>query len=179
MGILDILILCFLLYLCWRGWRKGLISMVLQFVGVILVFFLIAHYFPLVKNGIVLKLHLGTVLSTILAVILIVAAIIIVVQLVRLLLEKTLKLMHVSFLNSALGTLVGFLTGLLAVVVFSILIEAIPPFRSSLSNPQKHRVYAIVQVVRNELYDAFKLKEKYPAAAKIIDTEKPLPNRQK
>ncbi len=171
MGILDILILLLLAVLIWHGWRKGLISMALKLAGTILVFFLLAHYFSLVRQGLVQKLHLGAALSTILAVILIVALIALIVQIIRLLLEKTLKLMHMSFINSALGALTGFLLGLLAVVTFSILIDAIPPFRNTLSNESRHRVYSAVRVVRSELYSAFKIKERIAAKGKAVTSE--------
>jgi uncharacterized membrane protein required for colicin V production len=178
MGIIDILILGFLIFLIWRGWRKGLISTLLHLAGVLLVFFLIAHYFPLVKQGLVLKLHLGSALSTILAVILIVAAIALIVQIIRLLLEKTLKLMHVSFINSALGALVGFLTGLLAVVVLSILIEVIPSVRRDLNNADRHRVYAAVKVVRGELYNALNIQERVATVKDSAKAKLPFQKKQ-
>jgi len=160
MGIFDWLLLLFLVFMMWRGWRKGIIGMLLHLAGVILVFFLIANYFPLVKQGLILKLHLGNALSTILAVVLIVAMIALIVQIIRLLLEKTLKLMHMSFFNSALGALFGFLTGLVFIIVLSILIEIVPSFERKLENADKHRVYAAVKVIRKELYTAFKIDER-------------------
>lgn len=163
MGIFDWLILLFLVFLMWRGWSKGIISMLLHLAGVILAFFLIAHYYPLVKQGLILKLHLGEILSTILAVVLIVALIALIVQIIRLLLEKAVKLMHMSFFNSALGALFGFLTGLLFIVILSILIELVPSFKRNLQNTEKHRVYSAVTVVRSELYSALKIKHKIPA----------------
>ncbi len=178
MGILDWLILLFLAFVLWRGWRKGIIGMLLHLVGVILVFFLVAHYFTMVKYGLMTKLHLGSALSTILAVVLIVALIALIVQIIRLLLEKTVKLMHVSFFNSALGALLGFLTGLLLVVVLSILIELVPSFRQKLENADRHRVYAAVKVVRTELYSTFKIDRKISAAAKAALEKLPLKEQQ-
>lgn len=168
MGILDWLILLFLAFVLWRGWRKGIIGMLLHLAGVILVFFLIAHYFPLVKYGLMLKLHLGNALSTILAVVLIVAMIALIVQIIRILLEKTVKLMHMSFFNSALGALFGFLAGLLLVVVLSILIELVPSFKQKLENADRHRVYAAVKVIRAELYSTFNIDKKISEMAKAV-----------
>ena len=168
MGILDWLMILFLVFLMWRGWKKGIIGMLLHLVGIILVFFLIAHYFPLVKEGLILKLHIGVILSTILAVVLIIAMIAIIVQIIKMILEKTLKLMHISFINSAMGAIIGFLTGLLMLVVLSILIEVIPSFSRTLDNGSKHRVYAAVRVVRGELYSAFKIKDKLPVKVNPI-----------
>jgi len=160
MGIFDWLILLFIVYLMWRGWRKGFIGTLLHLVGVIMVFFLVAHYFPMVKQGLIIKLHLGTLLSTILAVILIVAMIAIIVQIIKLILERTLKLIHMSFINSAMGALFGFMTGLLLIVVLSILIDVVPALSRPLENNVKHRVYSAVKVVRGEMYTSFKLKSK-------------------
>jgi len=160
MGILDWLILIILVFMLVWGWRKGIIAMLLQLAGVVLVFFLIAHYFPLVRNGLMVKLHLGSLLSSILGVVLIVALIALIVQIIRLIMEKTVQVMHVSFLNSAIGALVGFLTGLILIVVLSIMIELVPSFRHPLQNAERHRVYAAVRVVRSEMYSAFKLQKK-------------------
>jgi membrane protein required for colicin V production len=163
MGIFDWLIILFLVYLLWRGWRKGFIGMLLHLIGVILVFFLIAHYFPLVKHGIMVKLHWGALLSTIMAVVLIVAMIALIVQIIRLILERAVKAMNMSFLNSAIGALLGFLTGLFLLVVLSILIDVVPYVSKRLENNDKHRVYAAVKVVRTEIYSAFKMKDKIAA----------------
>jgi membrane protein required for colicin V production len=174
MGIFDWLLLLFLVFVIWRGWRKGFIGMLLHLAGVILVFFLVAHYFPMVKQGLMLKLHLGNVLSTILAVILIVAMIALIVQIIRMLLEKAVKLMHISFLNSSMGALLGFLTGLLFIVVLSLLIELVPSFNRALANTERHRVYAAVRVVRSELFTAFKISYKapdIPSSFKVIDVK--------
>lgn len=177
MGIFDWILLLFLLLLLVRGWRKGFIGMLLHLAGVILVFFLIAHYYPTVKQGLIDKLHLGGLLATILAVILIVALIALIVQIIRLLLEKALKIMKMSFLNSALGALLGFLTGLLFIIVVSLLIDFIPYFRRPLENAQKHRVYSAVKVVRGELYSALKMKQK--AVPALADTVKAPPAKKK
>jgi membrane protein required for colicin V production len=177
MGIFDWILLLFLIFLLWRGWRKGFIGMLLHLAGVILVFFLIAHYYPAVKQGLIDKLHLGGLLATILAVVLIVALIALIVQIIRLLLEKAMKMMKISFLNSALGALLGFLTGLLFIIVVSLFIDFVPSWRKPLENPQKHRVYSAVKVVRGELYSALKMKQKaVPAPA---DTTKTVPAKKK
>jgi membrane protein required for colicin V production len=168
MGILDWLILIILMFTLVWGWRKGIIAMVLQLAGVVLVFFLIAHYFPLVKHGLMVKLHLGSLLSSILGVILIVALIALIVQIIRLIMEKTMQMMHVSFLNSAIGALIGFLAGLILIVILSLLVELVPSFRRPLENSERHKVYAAVRVVRSEIYSAFKLQKK------IADTPKRL-----
>jgi uncharacterized membrane protein required for colicin V production len=165
MGIFDWLILIFLAFLLFRGWRKGFIGMLLHLVGIILVFFLIAHYFPLVKHGLMLKLHLGAILSTILAVILIVAMIALIVQIIKMLLERAVKLMHISFINSSVGAMLGFLTGLVFLVILSMLIDLIPAVSRPLENSDKHRVYAAVRVVRLEMFNSFKLKNKITSLA--------------
>ncbi len=167
MGIFDWLMLLFLVFLMWRGWRKGFVGMLLHLVGVILVYFLVAHYFPLVKAGLMDKVHMGTILATILAVVLIVAMIAIIVQIIKMILERTLKLMHISFINSAMGAILGFMTGLLMLVVLSILIDVMPFLSRPLENSSKHRVYSAVKVIRGEMYTAFELKHKIPA-----DTDK-------
>jgi len=174
MGIFDWLIILFLVFFIWRGWRKGIIGMVLHLVGVVLVFFLIAHYFPLVKQGLMQKLHLGAALSTILSIVLIVAVIALIVQIIRLLLEKAVKLMHMSFFNSSLGAVLGFMTGMLFIVIISILIELVPSFRRDLQNSDRHRVYAAVSVVRSELYTALKIRDRFSAIIDTTGVKKPL-----
>jgi len=160
MGIFDWLIIVFLVFLMWRGWRKGFIGMLLQLVGIILVFFLVSHYYPLVRQGLMVKLQAGYLTATILAVILIVALIALIVHIIRLILERTVKAMSLSFLNSSIGALLGFLCGVIFMVVLSTLIEIFPVFANKLENSTKHRVYAAVRVVRTEMYSALKLDKK-------------------
>ena len=118
------------------------------------------------------KAHMGVILSTILAVILIVAMIAIIVQIIKLILERTLKLMHMSFLNSAIGGLLGSLTGIIFVVVLSLLIDVVPALSRPLQNNEKHKVYAAVKVIKGELYNAFKLEGKLPAKI-VAPSEEP------
>lgn len=179
MGIFDWLLIIMIAFSAYQGWRKGFIGMLLHLAGVIMVFFLIAHYFPVVKYGLMLKLHLGIVLSTILAVILIVAMIALIVQIIKMVLERTLKLMHISFLNSSMGALMGMLTGLLAIVVLSLLIDVVPYFRNQLANSEKHKVYAAVKVVRTEMYSAFRIKERLTKPSEPVDFKNLTPNTHK
>jgi len=169
MGIFDWILLIVIAFFAVRGWMKGLVGMLLQLVGLILVFFLIAHYLPLVKAGLMLRLHLGSILSTILAVILIAAVILLISKIILILIEKTLKLMHLSTLNSALGALTGLLVGLFCVVVLTVILDYFPSLTKPLENPNKHKVYAAVIVVRGELYSAFKIKPHLPKPEELLD----------
>jgi uncharacterized membrane protein required for colicin V production len=146
----------------WRGWRQGFIGMLLHLVGVFMVFFLIAHYFPMVKHGLMHRLQLGVGISTILSVILILVMIALIVQIIKMVLERTISMMHMSFINSAIGAMLGFMTGLLITVVISILIDTSPAMSQTLENSSKHRVYAGIKVIRGEMYSALKLKTKFP-----------------
>ena len=82
MGVIDWIILALMLVCTFLGFRRGLIGAVVQFAGVILAFFLVGHYYPLLANQLMLKYGHGKTLSTIIAVVLILVLIIVIVRFV-------------------------------------------------------------------------------------------------
>ena len=71
MGVIDWIILLGLLIAMFLGWRKGLVAAVIHLAAVIVGFFLIGHFYPLVANSLQNKFALSASLSTIISVILI------------------------------------------------------------------------------------------------------------
>ena len=159
MGIFDWIILAFIVVSMWMGWRKGLIGMVVSFAGVILSFYLIGKYFPLVKNGLIIKFGWGNVIATISAVLLIVLLLIIIVTIVIWLLNKTLKILHLSSINKIMGTLLGFVNGLLVVIIVSVVIDYVPFISRNLQDSNKHRVYGSIEIVKKELFGVLKITQ--------------------
>lgn len=157
MGIFDWTILAFLLVFLVLGYRRGLIGMLINLAGFVLSFLLVSHYYPLVRQGLMIRLHLGSTLATILAVCLIIMSITVIVKLVIFFLDRTIKLMNLSFLNRSLGAIFGLFNGILCVVIISIVIDYIPLISNRLNDSSQHRVYAGVRVIKEDLVDNLKV----------------------
>lgn len=157
MGIFDWTILIFLLVCVVYGFRKGLAGALIQLAGLVLSFILIGQYYPAVRLGLMLKYNLNPILANLVALILIIVAILVVVKLVIYLLNSILKMMNLSFINQALGAVFGFVNGLIIIITISVLIDYIPAWSYKLEEPGKHRVYSAVQVIKDDLFEKFKL----------------------
>ncbi|MDD5625516.1 MAG: CvpA family protein, partial [Candidatus Cloacimonetes bacterium] len=115
MGFIDWLILAILVFFTIQGFLKGFIATLVRIGGAIVTFLLIGQIFPLVRNSLIVNLHLGRVLSSILAVILLVIIILVLIRLIAWLITRLIKAMHLSFPNKLLGMIFGFANGILIV----------------------------------------------------------------
>jgi len=82
MGIIDWIILLFLLCFIVQGWRRGLAGMIIRGGGIVASFFLIGHFFPLVKTSLLANYKMGVVLATIIALLLIIVLMVVLIRLV-------------------------------------------------------------------------------------------------
>jgi len=158
MGIIDWIILVFLVVCIVFGYRKGLLGTLVQMVGLAMSFVLIGHYYAAVRHGLMLKYALNPILANILAFILIVVLLLILFKLVIYLGNKLLKLMHLSFINQALGAVFGFVNGLLVLIILSIIIGFVPSLEKRLNDPSRHRVCSAVYVIKEDLIQKAGLK---------------------
>ncbi|MDY0151074.1 MAG: CvpA family protein [Candidatus Cloacimonas sp.] len=160
MGVLDWIILAFILLFIYLGWRKGLMAAVVQFCGFSLTFLLVGHYYPLLQRSLLLKFHLARGLATLVSVVLIIVLVVVVLRLVVYILTQLLKALNLTTLNRSLGAVGGFANGLLIIIIFMVMLDFIPSLSTPLKNGEKHRVYAGVNVLKEELFTKFKLTER-------------------
>jgi membrane protein required for colicin V production len=181
MGIIDWLILVILLAFTLVGLKKGLVATLVQVGGALAAFFLVGHFYPLLRNSMVAKYEMHGTLATLIAVLLIVAAIAVVVRLVIWILNALLKALHLGIFNRFLGTIFGFVNGLLLVMVIMAALDFLPGLSTPLKDPKQHRVYAGVDLLKEELFDKANLKQRklYHQLKERIKPEKEAIPRQK
>lgn len=160
MGIIDWIILGFLLLFIYFGWRKGFTAAVVQFCGHVLTFFLVAHYFPLVQLRLIERFHLGRNWALLFAILLIVVLAAVVIKLVVYILQKVLKALKLSTMNKTAGAGLGFVNGLVVVIIFMVILDFIPPLSNPLKDGSRHRVYAGVNLLKEEVFTKLNLTER-------------------
>jgi len=160
MGFIDWLILAILIFFTIQGFVKGFIATLVRIGGAFVAFLLIGQIFPLVRNSLIINLHLGRVPSSILAVILLVIIILVLLRLIAWILTKVIKAMHLSFPNKLLGMIFGFANGLLIVIVFMVALDYFPKVTSPLKDGSKHRVYAAVDTFKEDIFTQLKFSER-------------------
>ncbi len=158
MGVFDWTILVFLVICIVYCLRMGLVGALVHLAAIIFSFFLVSHFYPAVRYGLMAKLNTQPLLANLASIILIVTIILVLVQLVIFALERILGYMHLSFINHALGGLFGFLGGLIIVVILSVMIDYFPGISAKLADAEKHRVYNGVLVIKEEVFNTLKLK---------------------
>lgn len=160
MGIIDWIILAALVIFTFWGWRKGLLANIIQLCGYILTFFLVGHYYPLVARSLIINFHFAKWLATVISVILIVVLIIVIARIVIYILNKFLKALRMSSLNRGLGAVLGAINGLLVVIIFMVVLDFMPKVSTPLKDGEKHRVYAGVNLMKEEIFTKLNLSER-------------------
>jgi len=159
MGAIDWVILTLLAVAVFLGWRRGLAAAVINLMGVIAGFFLVGHFYPLVARSLMIKYKLSSSLSTLLAVLLISVLLAVVVRLVIAALNRVLKALKLSSLNRFAGMLLGFANGLLILICVMIVLDYFPRVSTPLKDSSRHRVYAGVNLLKDELLKGLNLKQ--------------------
>ncbi|PKN71402.1 MAG: hypothetical protein CVU50_10210 [Candidatus Cloacimonetes bacterium HGW-Cloacimonetes-3] len=160
MGIIDWIILGLLLLFTYLGWRKGFATAVIQFCGYILTFFLVGHYYPLVQRSLLLKYNMARALATIISILLIIVLIFVVSKLIIYIISRLLVATKLSTLNKGVGAILGFGNGLLVLIILMVMLDFIPNVSTPLKDGEKHRVYAGVDVLKEEVFAKLKLTER-------------------
>ncbi|MBW6513265.1 MAG: CvpA family protein [Candidatus Syntrophosphaera sp.] len=178
MGVIDWIILAALLFTAALGFRRGLVGAILQICGTIATFFLAGHFYPLVRNSLVINFKLNNLLATIIAVVLIVVVVTVVIHIVIWLINRLIKAVNLTGLNKLLGFLFGLLNGLLAVMVVMIVLDYFPSLTTPLKDGSKHRVYVAVDTLKTDLLEKLKLTEheKYHEILEKLRLEKEAEN---
>ncbi len=160
MGIIDWIILGFLLLFIWFGWRKGFTAAIVQFGGHILTFILVAHYFPLVQLSLINKYGIGRNWALFWAIVLIVVLVAVVIKVVIYILQRVLKALKLTTANKTAGAGLGFVNGLVLVIIFMVLLDFVPPLSTPLKNSANHRVYAGVNLLKEEVFTKLNLTQR-------------------
>jgi membrane protein required for colicin V production len=176
MGVIDWSILAVLLVFSFMGFRKGIAGAVVQLAGAILAFLLVGHYYPLLANQLMLKYGHGKTLSTIIAIVLILTLVVVVVRFVIWILDRFIKALNLGWLNRSLGAVLGFLNGLILVIIFTVLMDYMPNLAAPLKDGEKHRVYVGVEQLKEDLFAKLNLQNrikyiKMPEFLKNRETE--------
>jgi membrane protein required for colicin V production len=160
MGIIDWIILAFLLIFTFLGLRRGLAGAIIQFAGFVLGFFLVGHYYPLLANRMMLKYSMSKGLATVIAVLLILILLIVITRFVVWGINRFLKSLRLSGLNRFLGAVLGLINGLICVIIITIMLDYLPKVSTPLKDGEKHRVYAGIEVLKEDIFDKLKLENR-------------------
>ncbi len=150
MGMIDWLITIFLVFAVWHGLRRGLVGMLLNLAGIVAVFFLVGHFFSLVKSALINKFGFNEIMAWVVGLLLFFVFVYLISRIVRSLVERTMLIWNLSFFNRILGGFLGLLCGLGIVIVFTLIIDYIPSARDKLKDPVQHRVYSAIEVIKQE-----------------------------
>jgi len=159
-GFIDWMILFFLLLSMWHGLRRGLVGMLLNLAGIVAVFFLIGHFFQMIKTALIDKFGFNEIMAWIISLLLLIVVVYLINRIVRSLVERTMMFLNINFINRILGGIFGFICGLVIVVIFSLIIDIFPSVRDTLNDPEEHPVYSAVEVVKHEAVTKLKLEAK-------------------
>lgn len=160
MGIIDWILLGCLALFIWFGWRKGFTAAIVQLGGHILTFILVVHYFPLVQFNLISKFNMGRNWALFWAIILIVVLITVVIRIVIYVLQRILKVLKLTAMNKAAGAGLGFLNGLIVIIIFMVLLDLIPKLSNPLKDSTNHRVYAGANFLKEELFSKLDINQR-------------------
>ncbi len=160
MGIIDWIILAFLLFFTFNGYRRGLAGAIIQLAGFVLAFFLIGHYYPLLANQLMLKYAMSKGLATVIAVILILILLVVITRFVIWAIDRFIKALKLSGMNRFLGAVLGLVNGLICVIIITVALDYLPKVSTPLKDGEKHRVYAGIEVLKEDLFDKLQLENR-------------------
>ncbi|MBP7310241.1 MAG: CvpA family protein [Candidatus Cloacimonetes bacterium] len=160
MGIIDWILLGFLVLFIWFGWRKGFTAAIVQLGGHILTFILVAHYFPLVQLSLMSKFGIGRNWALFWAIILIVVLVAVVIKVVIFILQRVLKVLKLTTANKTAGAGLGLVNGLIVIMIFMVLLDFVPPLSNPLKISDNHRVYAGINLLKEEVFTKLNLTQR-------------------
>ncbi len=106
---IDLILIIPLLWGIVRGLFKGFIMSIGSIIGLLLAFYLSNTYAPVCSNYLATWFTLSNQLSYVLAYLMIFVVVIVLIFSISLLLEKSIKLVSLGWLNKLIGAIVGFL----------------------------------------------------------------------
>jgi uncharacterized membrane protein required for colicin V production len=102
--------------------------------------------------------------------------VVVVVRFVIWILDRFIKALNLGWLNRSLGAVLGFLNGLILVIIFTVLMDYMPNLAAPLKDGEKHRVYVGVEQLKEDLFAKLNLQNrikyiKMPEFLKNRETE--------
>ena len=150
---LDIFLLIVFLAAMVYGFKKGFISVMLTWMGLLISLILIARLGPMIQLGLMAKYDISPFFSTVLTIVLIFFLISILVAILKILLNDLAKLLNLSFLNRIIGSVFGFLNIIVILTLFLAFLNFLPRLErfksfvhSSVIITEVNRVYELVKV---------------------------------
>jgi membrane protein required for colicin V production len=139
MNLLDFILLIPIIWLCIRGFQKGLIIELASLVGIILGI-IAAYYFggyvqDFIKEYLSLKEHT----SRIIAYILIFLVVLLIVWLIGKMLEGVIDVVAMGWLNKLLGAIVGLAKGIVVVCIILYIFEKTDPRQNVITPSVKEK----------------------------------------
>lgn len=159
MGAIDWILLVILAVSAFMGWRKGLLAAIVNLAGVILSFFLVGHFYPLVANSLRLKFGMSGILSNILAIVLIIVLLAVLVRIIIAIFNRVLKSLKLSGINRFFGLLLGLGNGLLIIICLMVVLDYFPKTSDPLKDGSSHRVYAGINVIKDDIFSSLNLRQ--------------------
>jgi membrane protein required for colicin V production len=127
MGVLDIIVLCFIGLMVFNGVRKGFIISLASLIALGLGIYAAVHFSNYIEKILVDNIHPGGSWLPILSFTLTFLVVVILVILIGKAVEKMVDLVGMGILNHIFGGLFGFIKGVLIVSVILFIITAMDP----------------------------------------------------
>ncbi|HPI25949.1 MAG TPA: hypothetical protein PLO57_05735, partial [Candidatus Cloacimonadota bacterium] len=87
--------------------------------------------------------------------------------------DRFIKALKLSGMNRFLGAVLGLVNGLICVIIITVALDYLPKVSTPLKDGEKHRVYAGIEVLKEDLFDKLQLENrvKYIKMPKIPFTK--------
>lgn len=126
MNPIDIGISIFLLIAILLGLKKGFVASVISLAALIISIIIVSQLSPVIVFFLVTKFNLSEILSVIISYLVVFIFIAIIAKFLIKILHKIIKKLKISFLNRALGAVLGFCNGLIILIIIVLLINLTP-----------------------------------------------------
>ncbi len=177
MNILDIILGVFLLFLIFKGLRKGFIKSVINLIGLLVIIIFITKFGYVVKQLLITKYGLSEIIAMIGSYILIALGIFIIIRIIIKILHSIVDIMNLEWLNKLLGMLFGLFNGFLIIAILLALINMVP-YSKQISDYVSHSkiVYYVKESTELVKIDFPNLFDKHGKLGKKVEEIKKMVN---
>ncbi len=177
MNILDIILGVFLLFLIFKGLRKGFIKSVINLIGLLVIIIFITKFGYVVKQLLITKYGLSEIIAMIGSYILIALGILIIIRIIIKILHSIVDIMNLEWLNKLLGMLFGLFNGFLIIAILLALINMVP-YSKQISDYVSHSkiVYYVKESTELVKIDFPNLFDKHGKLGKKVEEIKKMVN---
>ena len=151
MNLLDIVIILFVLFSIFQGYRRGILATLFKWAGLVLAIILIGRFSPLVTVGITHKLHLGSFLAAIIAYILIFVLVYLLARLLTFISEMFLKAVKLNTINRILGGVMGLVNSLLVLMILLLILDLLPFTQNLQKKVNQAKMVSATRVLMEDL----------------------------